>query len=145
MQTPRTTDRTPATRKPRFSGRASRLEEVDAVCLALRDYLKAQGWLRGGFAVELLAREALNNAILHGNRNRPCKTARLDLRLGRRWTRMQVEDEGAGFNWRAVRFSVPENSDTSGRGLSIISLYADRVSFNRSGNQITFWFDKQTT
>lgn len=95
--------------------------------------------------MELLAREALNNAILHGNRNRPGKTARLDLRLGRRWMRMQVEDEGDGFNWRAVRFRVPDNSDTSGRGLSIISLYADRVSFNRSGNQITFWFDKQPT
>jgi serine/threonine-protein kinase RsbW len=117
-------------------------EEVDAVCLELRSFLQAHGRAADAFAVELLAREALNNAVLHGNQSQPDKTARLDVRLGRRWLRLQITDEGPGFNWRAARRGLPEADTASGRGLLISDLYADRVAFNQRGNQITLWLDK---
>jgi serine/threonine-protein kinase RsbW len=118
---------------------ASRLEEVDSVCQRVRAFLQANGRAADGFAVELLAREALNNAILHGNENQSQKNARLSLHLGRRWLRLQVTDEGAGFNWRAARHSSAAADEIHGRGLSIGALYADRMAYNQRGNQVTFW------
>lgn len=123
----------------------SRPEAADAVCLELRAFLQATVRAAEAFAVELLAREALNNAILHGNQNQPAKTARLEFHLGRRWLRLQVTDEGPGFNWRAARRSVPEDDTTSGRGLAISAIYAHRIAFNRRGNQITFWLENRSS
>jgi serine/threonine-protein kinase RsbW len=123
----------------------SSLGEVDAVCQELRAFLQASGRAADFFAVELLAREALNNAILHGNRSQARKTTCLTLRLGRRWLRLQIADEGPGFDWRSARRSVTDTSATHGRGLAIGALYADRVGYNQRGNQITLWLDNRNS
>ena len=123
----------------------SRLEEVDAVCLEVRAFVTANRMAADSFAVELIAREFLNNAVLHGNQNQASKKATLSLRLGRRWMRLQIADEGAGYNWREARRTVADPAATSGRGLAIGALYADRISFNQCGNQITLWFDNNAT
>ena len=119
----------------------SRLDAVDAVCAELRAFLTANDMAADCFAVELIARECLNNAILHGNRRQADKKASLSLRLGRRWLRLQIADEGPGFNWRKARRTAADLTATHGRGISIGDHYADRVSFNRSGNRITLWFE----
>ncbi len=92
------------------------------------------------FAVELLARESLNNAVTHVNRSFADKKMRLDLRVGRKWVRLQVADEGPGFDWREARRRHCRLDSESGRGLTICARYAERIRFNRSGNQITLWF-----
>lgn len=120
----------------------SRLEAVDAVCREVRSFLSANGLTSKSFAVELLTRESLNNAVLHGNRKQAAKKASLELRLGRRWLRLQITDEGPGFNWRKVRAAGIDVAAVSGRGLLIARHYADRVSFNHQGSQITLWLDK---
>jgi serine/threonine-protein kinase RsbW len=120
---------------------ASRLKNVDEVCKDLRVFLQSNGLAADGFVIELLVREALNNAILHGNRKEPGKRARLTLCLGRRWLRLQIEDQGSGFDWRRARSSIPEVQASRGRGMFISALYADRVAFNRRGNQITLWLE----
>jgi anti-sigma regulatory factor (Ser/Thr protein kinase) len=57
---------------------------------------------------------------------------------------LQVTDEGQGFNWRRMRGRpLTDSNATSGRGLFLITAYADRVRFNRKGNQITLWLRKQ--
>ena len=118
----------------------SRLERVDAVCLELRAFLAARA-VADGFAVELMARECLNNAVLHGSPRPARQKVSLSLRLGRRWLRLQITDQGAGFNWRQVCRHTPAPTATHRRGLSISRLYADRVAFNRRGNQITLWLE----
>ena len=123
----------------------ARLEEVEAVCLELRAFLAANGLAADSFAVELIARECLNNAVIHGSRGQARKKVRLHLRLGRRWLRLQIADEGPGFNWRLASRSAPEITATHRRGLSISNLYADRVAFNRRGNQITLWMENRNT
>ena len=120
----------------------SRLAAVDSVCREVRELIDRLGLVGNGFAVELLARESLNNAVIHGNRRDPGRKAVLELRLGREWIRLQVSDQGRGFSPRAVRAAAPcgpEASATSGRGLCIYRLYAERTSFNRRGNRVAFW------
>jgi serine/threonine-protein kinase RsbW len=119
----------------------SRLDAVDAVCVELRRFMNVNGLAAQSFSMELIARECLNNAILHGNKRQEEKTARLSLRVGRRWLRLEVSDEGAGFNWRRARKTSAAPSATHGRGIAIGHQYANRVSFNRLGNRITLWLE----
>jgi anti-sigma regulatory factor (Ser/Thr protein kinase) len=91
------------------------------------------------FAVELLARESLNNAVIHVDRGFVDKTIRLELHVGRKWIRLQVADDGPGFEWRKARRKHCGLDSESGRGLAIYALYAEQVRFNRCGNQITLW------
>ena len=122
----------------------SRFEEVDAVCGEIRSALRKNGMESASFAVELTARECLNNAVRHGNAGNAARHVELELRSGRKWICLRVSDEGAGFNWRETRRRpLPAGDAIFGRGLSIAAAYADRVRFNRQGNQITLWLPRR--
>ncbi len=89
------------------------------------------------FAAELLMREALTNAVVHGCHTDPGKHVRCSLRLRRRRLLIAVEDEGDGFDWRAARRNPAALSDCSGRGIEILRKYANRVRYNDRGNAVT--------
>jgi serine/threonine-protein kinase RsbW len=121
----------------------SRLEEVDALCSDLRVLCREHGWATMSFPLELVLRECLNNSILHGNRSDPSKLVVVSMVCRRPWLRVQITDEGDGFDWRSVQArAVPDADKPCGRGLLITSTYARRVRFNPSGNQITLWFQQ---
>jgi anti-sigma regulatory factor (Ser/Thr protein kinase) len=122
---------------------ASRLTEVDGACRELRALLEAHGLTPVGFPVELATRECLCNAVVHGNRGRADARVTLALRIGRRWIRVEVADEGSGFPWRRASRMPPGIRRQSGRGLAICALYAARMAFSRSGNRITLWIAKR--
>ena len=109
---------------------------VDELCERARCWLGENGLEDDWFAVSLLLRESLNNAVLHGNRNDPALYVDCELRLGRRWLSISVADSGAGFPWARFRKHCACCEDTSGRGLEIYRLYADKVAFNRKGNRV---------
>jgi anti-sigma regulatory factor (Ser/Thr protein kinase) len=121
----------------------SQLAEVETLCGQIRALLQKKDLCPVCFAVELLMRESLNNAILHGNESDPAKLVTLRLWVGREWIRLQVCDQGTGFNWHKARPRGLDLTSTSGRGLHLYTLYADRVRFNRRGNQITLWISKK--
>jgi len=118
------------------------MTEADSLCLEIRALLQPRDLDRICFPVELLTRECLANAVTHGNRSDPGKWIVLRLWAGREWIRLQVTDEGPGFAWRKIRQSKLDTAASSGRGLQLYTLYAERVRFNRSGNQITLWISK---
>ena len=89
------------------------------------------------FSTELLIREALTNAVLHGSHSDPHKQVRCLLRLRGRRLLIAVEDEGGGFNWRAARDDSAIFSDCSGRGIRILRKYASHVRYNERGNLVT--------
>ena len=122
----------------------SLLNKVDCVSHDIREFLNDTGLQSLCFPVELTARECLNNAIIHGNNRDPDKKVILELRVGKKWIRLRVSDEGPGFNWRGSRQpSEPCDTASNGRGLSILNLYASRIAFNRRGNQISLWLNKE--
>lgn len=121
----------------------SRLQAVESLGRELRAFLEHNGLREVAFPVELSARECLNNAVLHGNRRAATKRVEVDLRIGRRWIRLQVTDEGAGFNWRQAHAHRSLNPTVpNGRGLAICTLYVHRVVFNQRSNRITLWLEK---
>lgn len=89
------------------------------------------------FAAELLAREALTNAVVHGCHADPGKHVLCAMRLrGRRLT-IAVQDEGEGFDWRALWNRPGRTSASSGRGIPILRTFAIRVRYNEKGNAVT--------
>jgi serine/threonine-protein kinase RsbW len=109
----------------------------------VRGLLHANGLREPAFRVELLARECLNNAVLHGNRMAADKYVDFRLSVGREWISLQIGDQGPGFDWRKARRQRVDTARSSGRGLQFCTLYAERVRFNRSGNRITLWIGKR--
>ncbi len=97
------------------------------------------------FAAELLVREALTNAVLHGSGADPGKQVRCLLRLKGRRLLIAVSDDGAGFDWRAARNKPAGCLDISGRGIGILRQYANWVRYNERGNTVTMIkrFDKE--
>ncbi len=115
---------------------ASTLNAVDELCERARAWLRESGLEQDWFAVGLLLRESLNNAVVHGNRCDPGLHVDFELRRGRRWLSITVADSGEGFAWTRCRKHRACCEDTCGRGLEIYQLYADRVVFNRKGNRV---------
>ena len=98
------------------------------LCLRIRETLQANGLSRFTFAVELLARECLSNAMIHGNLNNGDKTIDLRLDLGQKWIRLEVRDQGPGFRLAKALKNPMDQSAHSGRGLHLYKLYAQRVA-----------------
>lgn len=120
---------------------APRMEEVEALSGEVRSLLQNRGLGALAFPVELVTREALNNAVLHGSAGRPAARVSLALTLGPRWLVLRVTDDGPGIP--AARRRQPRLTDdhaTHGRGLRLMRDYADRVRFNRRGNELTARF-----
>jgi anti-sigma regulatory factor (Ser/Thr protein kinase) len=92
------------------------------------------------FGIELVTRELLTNAMMHGNAGIPSRRVELEVKLWSGYLLVEVGDEGAGFNWQ-INPPKPFREDaTSGRGLSIVLLYAQAVRYNTSGNRVKAWF-----
>jgi serine/threonine-protein kinase RsbW len=75
--------------------------------------------------------EAVANAIIHGNRQDPHKKVRIHFHLDGDYLKIEVADEGAGFDPDALSDPLlPENlMKESGRGVFILKSLMDEVHF----------------
>ncbi len=115
------------------------LSAVEPVCEEIHGLLEKRHLESLRFQIELVARECLNNAILHGNRAQANRVVNFGMRVGKKLICLRIADQGVGFDWRARQRSWPMNSVASGRGLMLARAYAARIAFNRRGNQVTVW------
>ena len=119
---------------------SSALEQIDAVSRETENFLSRLGIQEKTFRIQLSMREALTNAILHGNRKNPRKLIRYRVHVDEGDLVMEVEDEGAGFDWKQHMKSKPRVRSESGRGLFIMRQYASEVWFNDRGNRLVLRF-----
>ena len=114
---------------------------VDMACERLKQRL---GQVEAGlsqaraFDILLAVREALTNAVIHGNGNRPGNSVTLHCRPdGARGLVVSVVDEGGGFNLDA--HLAPEDAlSERGRGIPLIRHHAQDVRM--TGNTLTMTF-----
>jgi anti-sigma regulatory factor (Ser/Thr protein kinase) len=123
---------------------AATMDAVEAFFVEFRLHSQAMMERVNCFEAELLVREALTNAVLHGCRADPRKQVRCWLRLRGKRLLIAVADGGEGFDWRTARAKFANALDCSGRGLEILYRYASHVRFNDKGNLVTIIrnFDK---
>ena len=113
------------------------LLNVDQICEEIADCVRAANQEAHLFAVQMLAREALNNAVIHGSENNPSFLVRCTLRIEDGLLNLSVEDDGPGFDWlAALQRDAPTSQQVHGRGLRVYELYADLVNFNDQGNAV---------
>jgi|ERR1039458_7193702 anti-sigma regulatory factor (Ser/Thr protein kinase) len=115
---------------------AAAREEVDQICSELRAGLLAELPRRERFAIELLLREALVNAVVHGAGDR--RNAEIDCEVlpVAGGMKIRIADGGRGFDWRNRRDAVPSPLGEGGRGLQILHRYASQVQFSGNGSQV---------
>ena len=89
--------------------------------------------------VELALREALSNAILHGNRLEPRKLVHVRCCCeGAKGVFIVVRDQGNGFAPNTVPnpLAVENLEAEHGRGIHLMKLAMDEVSFERGGTEV---------
>ena len=86
--------------------------------------------------------EAVNNAIVHGNKANLSKSVRIKISFKRNILKICVSDEGPGFKPKEVPDPTrPENIENiQGRGVFLMSKLSDKIEFNKPGNKVTMFF-----
>ena len=86
--------------------------------------------------VGLAVREAVINAMVHGNKEDPQRSVSVTLTSGVDGLQATIQDQGNGFDpERAPDPRTGENRmRTSGRGLLLMEAFVDEVSFRRQAN-----------
>jgi serine/threonine-protein kinase RsbW len=85
------------------------------------------------FGVDMAVREAVTNAVLHGNKQDAAKKVEVRFRGSREMLEITVRDRGAGFNLD----NVPDPTDpqnlmkASGRGILFMRSFMDDVEYSR--------------
>lgn len=89
--------------------------------------------------------EAVNNAIIHGNRSDPKKKVIVRCEVHPGWLLFVVEDQGRGFKVEQVKNPLKEENllRESGRGIFLMRTLMDKVEFEATehGTAVRLWLD----
>ena len=109
--------------------------------------LEARHWQqRDIFAVHLATEEALINAIHHGNGSDVRKNVRVVCLLGGDRIRIEITDEGRGFDPSALPDPTCDDHlhTPCGRGVMLMRAFMSRVEFNACGNCVTMEKERES-
>ena len=113
---------------------ASRFENIEVAERALRDLCGEAGCDGDDLYWIITAlREALANAVRHGNRSDPGRKVLVDFNVEGCTVSIRIEDEGEGFDPTAVPDPTdPENLlRPNGRGIFYMQQFMNHVEFGR--------------
>jgi serine/threonine-protein kinase RsbW len=92
--------------------------------------------------------EAVNNAIIHGNKSDNTKKVHLRCELLPGWLVVYVNDEGKGFKPERVRNPLKKQNllRENGRGIFLMKTLMNKVEFEvgPSGAQVALWLEMNT-
>lgn len=110
----------------------SRIETVAAAAAAVAEFVGRSGVSDdAAYGIDMAVREAVTNAVLHGNRQDENKTVDLVLKSSPDAVEISVHDQGPGFNPEDVPDpTATENIlKTSGRGIFFMRTFMDEVDW----------------
>jgi serine/threonine-protein kinase RsbW len=110
----------------------SRIESVEEAAVSIAAILSRSGVNEEiAFGVDMAVREAVTNAVLHGNKQDEKKFVHVIAKTGPNWLEISVEDQGEGFNPQDV--PNPTESEnimkTSGRGIFFMRTFMNEVEW----------------
>jgi serine/threonine-protein kinase RsbW len=95
--------------------------------------------------IMLTLSEAVNNAIMHGNKQDANKQVVIQTALDnkKKLLTVSVEDEGEGFDPEDIPDPLKDENlmNQSGRGVYLIKQYADDIQFSDGGSTVTISFN----
>ncbi len=110
------------------------LENVDCFCEKAEKLLRKNNLDDYIFPVQMLLREVLTNAVVHGCRKKPDLMIKSTIIICKNEIIIDVEDPGDGFDWKIYKDKDYSCSAESGRGLLILKKYASAFEYNETGN-----------
>jgi len=114
----------------------STIENIDKADTETRRFLNEMELDCESFAICLLMREGLNNAVKHGHFFDSDKMVRYSLKVRYQSLIMEIEDHGEGFDWRAMRKRQMPADAEHGRGFAIMEQYSSEFRYNYKGNKL---------
>ena len=91
------------------------------------------------FDIELALREALENAVVHGNQEDPKSKVHIRCRCqpGKEIS-IVVTDQGKGFDFEKIvgKGITSDPAAEHGRGIQLMKAYMDEVNFERRGSEV---------
>ena len=111
----------------------SRVEAVDEAAAAVAEFMNRLGIGEDiAFGVDMAVREAVTNAVVHGNKLDDAKEVGLRLRNTPEAFEISVHDQGSGFNPNEVPDPTKGENilRTSGRGIFFMRNFMDEVDWS---------------
>jgi anti-sigma regulatory factor (Ser/Thr protein kinase) len=117
-----------------------KLTETAEVARRVEAEMTALGYVRKDtFAVTLVLREAVANAVRHGHRGDKTRNVLIHYHVGPEGVFVEVADEGCGFDPHLVSDPLDENNQREQPprwGLLLMRVYMSWIRFNKRGNRV---------
>jgi serine/threonine-protein kinase RsbW len=110
----------------------SRIETVAEAAAAVADFVTRSGVSEdAAFGIDMAVREAVTNAVVHGNGQDEDKLVGIILKSSPEAVEISVHDQGPGFNPNEVPDPTEEENilKTSGRGIFFMRSFMDEVDW----------------
>jgi serine/threonine-protein kinase RsbW len=110
----------------------SRIETVGEAAAAVSEFMNRIGIAEDvAFGVDMAVREAVTNAVIHGNKLDDAKVVELKLRNTPAVFEITVHDQGCGFNPNDVPDPTKDENilRSSGRGIFFMRNFMDEVDW----------------
>ncbi|HKR15117.1 MAG TPA: ATP-binding protein [Pyrinomonadaceae bacterium] len=110
----------------------SRIDTVATAAAAVAEFLNRLGVSEEAmFGIDMAVREAVTNAVIHGNRQDESKIVDVAVKTSPDAVEISVHDQGPGFNPEEVPDpTAAENIlKTSGRGIFLMRTFMDEVDW----------------
>ena len=110
----------------------SRIETVATAAAAVAEFIGRSGISDdAAFGIDMAVREAVTNAVLHGNRQDETKTVDIVLKSSPDAVEISVNDQGPGFNPEEVPDPTANENilKASGRGIFFMRTFMDEVDW----------------
>jgi serine/threonine-protein kinase RsbW len=110
----------------------SRIDTVSTAAAVVAEHLSRSGVSEeAAFGIDMAVREAVTNAVVHGNTQDETKLVGITLKISPDAVEISVHDQGSGFNPTEVPDPTAEENilKTSGRGIFFMRNFMDEVDW----------------
>lgn len=127
-----------------FESQLNNISQIELLIDEVCDKLSIDQDYYGNMLIALT--EAVNNAIIHGNKQDPNKHVKLHYETKNNEVLFTVQDQGIGFDYLKVPDpTTPENiHNLNGRGVFLMKNLADEVTFEKNGSKVMLRFTIST-
>jgi serine/threonine-protein kinase RsbW len=123
-----------------ISSRVDELRKVEKIIDEVSAEVKLNEEIYGNVLIATL--EAVNNAIVHGNKSDESKMVNVLFESNNEYLLISIEDQGYGFDYKHIPDPTsPENiENVNGRGVYLMEKLSDKLTFFDGGKKVEMIF-----
>ncbi len=117
------------------------LKEVEKLIDNITAELNISKTIYGNVLISVI--EAVNNAILHGNKKDESKYVSINISASDELLKVKVEDQGNGFDYEQLPdpTDIDNLENITGRGVFLMKNLSDKMEFHNNGSTVELEFN----